>query len=920
MLRMHAVTDAQGAKAYFDAGLVREDYYTEGREVIGRWGGIAAELLGLGEAVERDKFHALCENVNPATGEHLTARTKDNRRVGYDISFSCPKSVSVHQALTDNAEMLGAFQKSVRETMAEMERDMKTRVRVKGQNEDRTTGNLVWAEFVHYTARPVQGKADPHLHAHCFTFNATYDAQEGRWKAGQFGDLKRDARYYEAAFNARLAENLQSLGYRIERTAGGWELAGYTREVCEQFSRRTQVIEAFAKSRGITNPEALGELGAKTREHKLENEDKDSQRAEWAARLSPEARAAVARIEARRQGVAPDFERAGRQKMEPAALDHAQSHAFERNAVVSEKALLEEALRFGVGSVSVDAVKAAYLERVEKGAILARELHGQKMVTTREVLAEERRMVALAREGRARFRPLGSAGYEGRPELSEDQRAALAHVLGSRDFVTLIGGKAGTGKTTMMRDAVAGIEAAGKQVLAFAPSSDAALTVLREKEGFAGADTVARLLVDREMQSRLKGNVLWVDEAGLLGARTMRHVLELAAAHGARVVLAGDVGQHGPVERGDALRTLERDAGVKSATIFRIFRQKNERYRGAVQALADGKTLEGFDRLAGMGSVLEVADETERLARISGEYVRAVADGKEALVVAPTHREGEKVTAAIRAELKGLGRLSGEEAGFFQQRNLSWTAAQRADASRYAPGQVVQFHNAGSGFRRGERALVVAARSGMVIVEKERGGERALLPLDAAERFEVFETARLAIAKGDKIRITRNGRTEPSGKARTRHDLRNGSVYEVAGFTRAGDIKLANGWIVSRAYGNMAHGYCTTSHASQGKTVDRVIIAQSAESFGASNREQFYVSVSRGREQVTIFTDDNAALRRQIERSGARLSAADIAGRGDFQTRRASRIREMALRFNRVMRETGQRVATVARRVRGLER
>ncbi len=81
----------------------------------------------------------------------------------------------------------------------------------------------MWAQFVHKTARPVEGVPDPHLHAHCVVLNAVWDGQEHVWKAGQFRGLKRDAPYYEAAYEARLAERLVELGYDIRRKPKGWE-------------------------------------------------------------------------------------------------------------------------------------------------------------------------------------------------------------------------------------------------------------------------------------------------------------------------------------------------------------------------------------------------------------------------------------------------------------------------------------------------------------------------------------------------------------------------------------------------------------------------------------------------------------------------------------------------------------------------
>src|SRR2546430_12611081 len=262
MLRVIA---SRNAKEYFAQSLSKEDYYTEGQEIRGEWQGIGAEKLGLSGAVDQAAFDALSENKRPGTNERLTQRTKGNRIVGYDFNFHCPKSVSVVYEFTRDERILNAFQLSVNQTMREIETESKTRVRQKGANENRTTGNMVWAEFFHFTARPVKGIPDPHLHAHCYAFNTTWDDAEKKWKAGQFRDLKADAPYFEAAFHARLARQLAEAGYRIERTAKGWELAGMPQRVLDEFSRRTGQVERKAKEVGITAGKEKDGLAALTR-------------------------------------------------------------------------------------------------------------------------------------------------------------------------------------------------------------------------------------------------------------------------------------------------------------------------------------------------------------------------------------------------------------------------------------------------------------------------------------------------------------------------------------------------------------------------------------------------------------------------------------------------------------------------------
>src|SRR5271168_3914641 len=264
MIRITQQDNAKAAKSYYTTA----DYYSEGQEIVGSWGGKGAFRLGLEGTVDKFSFERLCDNLDPRTGEPLTVRTRTERRVGYDFTFSVPKSVSLLYAISGDQGILDAFRGAVDETMREIETEMKTRVRMGGKDENRTTGNMVWAEFIHTTSRPVDGLPDPQLHAHVFVFNTTFDDEERRWKAGQFADIKRDCPYFQAAFRVRLANRLQDIGFGVERKRDDFEIAGIPKDVLQRFSRRTALIEKVAGEKGITDPDRKAELGAETREKK----------------------------------------------------------------------------------------------------------------------------------------------------------------------------------------------------------------------------------------------------------------------------------------------------------------------------------------------------------------------------------------------------------------------------------------------------------------------------------------------------------------------------------------------------------------------------------------------------------------------------------------------------------------------------
>jgi conjugative relaxase-like TrwC/TraI family protein len=876
--------NAKEAKDYFTRHMATSDYYLrDAAEFAGEWHGLGAELLGLSGTIDKESYFKLCDNINPKTGEQLTPITRSERRVLYDFTFDAPKSVTLAYELAGDERIMDAFRSAVKDTMSEMEGAMLARVRTQGRSEDRASANMVWGEFIHRTTRPVDGHPDPHLHVHAVAFNSTWDPQEERWKAAQFSNLVRDRGYYQASFHSRFAERLTKLGYGIERDKNSFRLIGIDRETVDKFSRRTAIIEAEAQRLGIIDPDAKDQLGRRTREQKNELELSLSElRKIWMGKLSDEERDAISGA---RQGQQTNSLDAGD------ATDYAVSHCFTRESAVPEKELLKMALIHSVGNASVNDVRG---EMAGRDNILRKEKAGIRYATTREVLAEELEMSAFVRNGRGkRFKLGGTEPIVLDEKLSKEQREAALVILNSRDTVTALKGGAGTGKTSMIKETVKAINKTGKEVLTFAPSADASKNTMRS-EGFKEADTVERFLIDPEMQARARNQVIWVDEAGLLSVVDMKRLFDVAKAQDARVVLSGDTAQHTGVKRGDALRILERDSGIKTAELKEIRRQTNETYRAAVKAISEGDTLgkdgrtrleAGMEILDGMGAIVEVEGE-DRYRKIAADYAAVTAerkaDGKfkSALVVSPTHKEAESVTEAIRSELRAQGRLGEKDRQFLSLRPLNLTEAQKGDKSEYSSGSVVQFVQNAKGFKRGERLIVESSSKDGVRARRE-DGSAAMIPLNETARFQVYEAKQVALAQGDKIRVTINGfvpREARPGLAgnKSKDRLDNGAVYEVDGFTRKGDIRLNNGFVIPKNYGGISHGFVVTSHASQGKTVDVALVALGSESFPAATREQAYVSISRGKEAVRLYTDNKAEMLDAIKSSAARLSATEL--------------------------------------------
>jgi conjugative relaxase-like TrwC/TraI family protein len=838
------------AEKYFDEHLAQNDYYAAGEIRPGLWIGTGAERLGLKANVACEQFCALCENQHPESGERLTQRQQKEgqRRVFYDFTCSAPKSVSVLAVTLEDRRLIEAHEEAARIAFRELETFAAARVRKQGSQKDRMTGNLVAAAFMHDSSRAL----DPQLHTHFTVFNATFDPSEHCWKALQAGGMYDAIRYGTAVYRNELARRVRQIGYRTVPAKHGFEIEGVREDILKRFSKRSQERDAVVQEieqrlgRKLSNnaialavhqsrtKKIKGISTAEVRERQLlqlsADERQSLQQLRWSARPSNLPRTAL---------------------VEDQALNHAVEHVFERKSVVPEHELLNAALSHRLGEMDLSHLKAA----VKYSDSL---INTERGVSTKQILATELSLIQTVNAACEAVAPL-HPGYRPADWLGEDQRRAIYHVLRTTDRITGLRGLAGSGKTTALRELVMACKEARIEPLFCAPTA-AATDVLR-KEGFE-AFTLQSLLQSKP--SLLSDKLIVLDEAGAVGMDGMKRLFDLGK--NCRIVLAGDTGQHGSVPRGDALRILERHSDLKSSQLTAIRRQRKAEYRKAVELAAQKRTAEAFGQLERMNAITELSGDKLHEAAAKS-YLKALAENKSALLVAPTWNEIEAVTEKVRAELKTSGRLAGEESEFQVFDSLSWTEAQKRDARQYRPGIVIRFHRSKGDFEKGDVLSVMAAENGALKVQRANGSE-TLLPLgEGSACFDVGEKRKLKVAAGDRLLLQANAMA-------VRKHFVNGELVEVK--TIIGDsILLVDGRVIPAGYRTFTHGYAITSHAAQGKTVDEVLVLASSRSLPAVSREQFYVSISRGRERCRIFTDDSDLLRSHVAESSARLAAVE---------------------------------------------
>jgi conjugative relaxase-like TrwC/TraI family protein len=850
------------ATTYFDEHLSHNDYYTQTETQAGQWIGVGCERLGLqpGEVVTRDAFLKLCDNQHPETGQQLTQTTMKDRRVFFDFQCAPPKSVSILAVTMNDQRIVQAHKKASTLALRELEQFAGTRIRKGGiDDKDRLTSNLVGAAFMHTSSRAL----DPQLHTHFVLFNATWDKTEQRWKALQTSGMFDAIHYGTEVYRNELVKRLQGIGYKIRQTGPAFEIEGVEPVLIERFSKRSKERDAaVAKEqqrlgRKLTKDE-VAHVVHQTRPKKLKGASDEQVRKQQLGEIGFFEKRGLRKVVAGANGQPQDL---AQRVTTNEAVEHGLDHVFERNSVAPQHRILEAALVKGRGQLDLQQLK----EKLAADDSLVRV--GSEY-STREILSRELELIRSVNAGIEAVAPV-TRHYEPPSHLGQDQRRALAHVLTSPDRITGFRGLAGSGKSTALVELARTLHKQGFEAVFCAPTASAADTLRRDG---LEAKTLQGLHQDLRIRTRLSSqSVIVLDEAGAVGLEDMASLFELAKRKDCRVILCGDTGQHSSVTRGDALRILEQYSGYRFEELTTIRRQKPEAFRQIVELAAAKQTDKAFAKLLELGAVTEVladghqTDDGQLYQRAADAYLSATKQGKSALLVSPTWAEIEAVTEKVRDTLKAQGVIGQQEEAVTVFDSLSWTQAQKKNASQFVPGQRLRFVRQTKHFDRGDTVEVAATVENGLRVRRPDGTEANFIPASVAASFDVGEARELKVSPGDWLLLQAN-----HGK-----DFINGERVQVREI-RNGRIALADGRILPSTFNTFTHGYAVTSHSSQGKTVDEVLLVASSRSFGAVNREQFYVSISRGRECVQVFTDDAELLARRVTDSHERQAAVEL--------------------------------------------
>ena len=580
------------------------------------------------------------------------------------------------------------------------------------------------------------------------------------------------------------------------------------------------------------------------------------------------------------------------------AMAWAMAHLSEREAVFSRSDLLAAALAHGPGKATIGEAEREVATLEKAGALHAVNLPGaEDSLATEKTAGEEREAIASMRAGQGRGEALMRGwivqGRLSRGPLTAGQKDAVKLILSAKDRVVGVQGYAGTGKTTMLNRARALAEKKDWRMIGLAPSASAAQTLAAE----AGieAETLQRFLARnagvtegrltekgaKTMRAAFAKTILVVDEGSLASTVQARDLLRIAnEIRIPRVVLVGDAKQLDAVDAGKPFAQLQA-AGMRTATMDEIMRQRDPVLREAVEASLKGDIETAFQKLG--DNVAEVKPDNIAGA-VAARWLALSPEARENTgIMAPSHDLRQAVNAIVRENLARDGLIHGPAVEADRLVSKGYTNAEKALAGNYSVGDVVVFHRPYKrlGVEKGSERRVAGIdhKAREVILEGGEEGPVRWKPGEIAGRrggSEVYRAEEIELRAGDRVRWTRNHDGLGIVNSAT-------AVVETVANNRV-TFALEDGRKLELGRHNpqlrhLDHAWASTVHAFQGRTVDNVIAAMEARHKHLTTQKSFYVEISRARDRAELVTDNAGDLKAQLEAvTGERIAALEGIG------------------------------------------
>lgn len=898
MIKFHRMNSAEHAKDYYYEKSMIDVPELEKYGKL-KWTGQLADELKLRGEVRKEAWHDAIDGKLPG-GIVLGKGGDKTRRIGEDIVFEAPKSLSIAAMVAGDHSLIEAHIAAVTASAKYIESLIGARIG-HGGKEYEITGSMLAATVNHLVNRENQ----PHLHTHLVILNAT-KRSDGKIVSNDMSVGYENTLVIREFYNNILAQELAKRGYDYKVDKYGVpQLTGFSKGHQDFYSARSKEIEDYLEQKGLTRETASkaqkDEANRATRKEK-EILTKDHLESYKVVEKDHGFDSAESLRNSKTQPKNIKFYGDTAKNKAREVLKFALSHHTEREFVTKESAVLATALKQAKGRVSLDQIQDMYNEKVKNGDIKVSKIDEKDprkgiRITTKEAAEFEAAAKRVEKAGRKAVRPIFSDEQVDRildekySHLNSDQRSGFKHIFTTENRIIHISGAAGVGKTTMLSPAVK--ELIGEE------KAKGMVSVVNEakKEGFevvgigpvwsavdamAQVDikstTLAGFLVQRQDSGFHKNRIYMLDEANLANTKDLSQLIKIVAMQSARLVLIGDIRQLNSVAAGAGLEVLV-ESGMETSSLRKMQRQSKAEQsvkQAAQESLYD--PAQALETLKMAGRVSEVSKDAVAATAVAKAIEYGV--GKDTVIATTKHKTIEEITEKFRDYFGLLDKSQLEVPVFKPNQEVSETMKRNTEImSDFAGSELrITAKYKDLGLETGDVVKLVGADpvTKKLHIRKENGEELHVRHQQFTS-FEVGQKEKIEVAVGDQVRAAGNSYYDKKSQYGVMRHTR-GEVVAIDEKSKTATVK----WhgtddkpglttkIDATKVQELAHGYAQTIASIEGLSIKNVVIVE------PSSQRDAYLALTRAKINMHVVTEDIEKAKENSQNLSRKSRAEDL--------------------------------------------
>ncbi|MEZ9292391.1 conjugative transfer relaxase/helicase TraI [Vibrio lentus] len=815
------------------------------------WHGQLAEEAGLsGKPVDQKTLESV---LSGHLGNETIKGKRGDHKCGFDLTFSAPKRLSTLALVGGDHRLIDAHNTAVKFALSQLETDAAQAVSInkEGEREFNNTENMAFAVVRHKTSR----ENDPQLHSHALTANMTRDKegqlrtlasslkQKGGVINGTGERIYNFQKYYGILYQSQLAKEVIELGYTTRALSNGqFDVEGVPQVLIDTFSTRSQQIEQQTLDLGFESRAAKDVANLDTRKSKT-YESEATLNAHWQQTVRNEGyrpedlvknALSIVKQERHPEQIAKD------------AFGRAVEHLGQYNTALKlEKVIELAAAEFTKGGVQANAIdlKVVADQWVKDGALIPLSEKGQ--YTTQAMLKTEQALME-ATQGRARHMrtPVNEATLD-KLNLTQGNRQKMADIYQSTKQFHVVNV---FGNSEQIAQNLLNIgNHIGKRVHLVSQSAKDkhrhSQTIQRESHTVA---TWVKHRFQEEQRHSVHGllhsdvpmtnkDILLVDSAHKMSANELIALNEKANESGSKVIL---------------LNNTSSRQGFKAYNAIELYRKGNV----VSHSWVDNKQIDSKIALHN--------SDTRTLARA----YTYLSNKEDTQVLATSHVEQRRLTAAIRTSLQNEGQLARSGITLLTQQPHYLSKPQQELAQHYKPGMTLRHWE-----DEKPQELVVStsdkANNRVHVLSKTDGQEYTLDPASAgfkALNMQIFKPESIQVNQGERLMTT--GKHFPSGLNANEHYVVTDISKEVLTLT---DTQGGSKTLPVAALKDAPLKYDYVHSASHIEPRAHTLI--SGKAFTLS--KALFHDLTEKSARIDVFTDNPDKAHAALEKSEVKLSA-----------------------------------------------